>query len=230
MAPKASGCFSVAGNLGIFLGPLLGGLLASPATQYPGLFGGIYFFERHPYAPCRPSEHRPTAPSRMLPISDIVRAPGVALALSIYGHVMLLAFALKAALPVMLYTLPYVWAALGLGLLARLARHGHRGRQPGAVAGLPKAFPALHRRLGTREVLRACGTAYPVTFAGYAVLNWMLRRGPGVAIAVRAVGPGVTSALYAMAVRRGLLDGQLIWVGLAPLSALMGEEEEEEED
>ncbi|AEO56067.1 hypothetical protein MYCTH_2125036 [Thermothelomyces thermophilus ATCC 42464] len=43
-----------------------------------------------------------------------------------------------------------------------------------------------------------------------------------VSSAVRAVAPGATSALYAMAVRSGLLDGQLIWFGLAPLSALMG--------
>ena len=46
-------------NIGVIVGPLLGGLLADPAGQYPGLFGpggrfggedGIRLFERWPYA------------------------------------------------------------------------------------------------------------------------------------------------------------------------------------
>jgi MFS family permease len=47
---KAFSWYSVAGNLGIFLGPIIGGALVDPATQYPLVFGGLAFFERHPYA------------------------------------------------------------------------------------------------------------------------------------------------------------------------------------
>ncbi|MCJ1416688.1 hypothetical protein MMC32_003026 [Xylographa parallela] len=47
---RAFSFFAFTGNLGIFLGPLLGGALASPAEQYPHVFGGIYFFEEFPYA------------------------------------------------------------------------------------------------------------------------------------------------------------------------------------
>lgn len=47
---RAFSWFSVGGNLGLFLGPVVGGTLANPATQYPSLFGGIEFFERHPFA------------------------------------------------------------------------------------------------------------------------------------------------------------------------------------
>ena len=42
--------FAFSGNLGIFLGPLIGGALADPAGQYPGAFGGVRFFEEYPYA------------------------------------------------------------------------------------------------------------------------------------------------------------------------------------
>ncbi|KAJ9142174.1 Major facilitator superfamily transporter [Pleurostoma richardsiae] len=47
---RAFSWFAFTGNLGIFLGPLLGGALADPASQYPRLFGGIKFFEKYPYA------------------------------------------------------------------------------------------------------------------------------------------------------------------------------------
>ncbi|KAL2171021.1 hypothetical protein VTG60DRAFT_4036 [Thermothelomyces hinnuleus] len=133
-----------------------------------------------------PSERRPTAPSRM-PISDIVRGPGVVLALSLYGHVMLLAFAFTAVLPVLLNT-PVRLGGLGFG--PSLISLVMATEAAGQALWLVFAFPALHRRLGTRGVLRACGTAYPATFAGYAVLNWMLRRAAG-----GAANPGVLGRL-----------------------------------
>ncbi|KAK5661702.1 hypothetical protein OQA88_9802 [Cercophora sp. LCS_1] len=37
-------------NIGIIIGPVLGGILSDPAGSYPALFGGIEFFERFPYA------------------------------------------------------------------------------------------------------------------------------------------------------------------------------------
>lgn len=36
--------FAVASNIGIFLGPIIGGSLADPAAQYPSVFGGVAFF------------------------------------------------------------------------------------------------------------------------------------------------------------------------------------------
>ncbi|KAM3515323.1 hypothetical protein MY11210_001064 [Beauveria gryllotalpidicola] len=47
---RAFSWFAFAGNVGIFLGPVVGGALADPAAQYPALFGGCAFFERYPYA------------------------------------------------------------------------------------------------------------------------------------------------------------------------------------
>lgn len=37
-------------NIGVIVGPILGGLLADPAGSYPGLFGRIEFLKRFPYA------------------------------------------------------------------------------------------------------------------------------------------------------------------------------------
>lgn len=37
-------------NIGVIVGPILGGLLADPAVSYPGMFGRIEFFRRFPYA------------------------------------------------------------------------------------------------------------------------------------------------------------------------------------
>ncbi|KAJ5918740.1 hypothetical protein N7454_009884 [Penicillium verhagenii] len=47
---RAFSWFAFSGNLGIFLGPLLGGVLANPVSQYPSIFGGNRFFEHYPYA------------------------------------------------------------------------------------------------------------------------------------------------------------------------------------
>ena len=38
-------------NVGSIIGPILGGLLADPAANYPGWFGGIKWLKKHPYAP-----------------------------------------------------------------------------------------------------------------------------------------------------------------------------------
>ncbi|KAH9909527.1 MFS general substrate transporter [Xylariomycetidae sp. FL2044] len=42
--------FAFTGNLGIFVGPFIGGALADPAGQYPRAFRGVQFFEDYPYA------------------------------------------------------------------------------------------------------------------------------------------------------------------------------------
>jgi hypothetical protein len=37
-------------NIGVVIGPVLGGILSDPAGNYPSLFGGVAFLERFPYA------------------------------------------------------------------------------------------------------------------------------------------------------------------------------------
>lgn len=38
-------------NVGSIIGPILGGLLADPAANYPGWFGKVQWLQKHPYAP-----------------------------------------------------------------------------------------------------------------------------------------------------------------------------------
>ncbi|KAF4633137.1 hypothetical protein G7Y89_g4992 [Cudoniella acicularis] len=42
--------FAFTAFTGTFLGPLVGGVLANPAEQYPSVFGGFQFFINYPYA------------------------------------------------------------------------------------------------------------------------------------------------------------------------------------
>ncbi|OAQ74798.1 MFS transporter [Purpureocillium lilacinum] len=37
-------------NIGVIIGPILGGILSDPAGSYPDVFGGVPFFEKFPYA------------------------------------------------------------------------------------------------------------------------------------------------------------------------------------
>jgi MFS family permease len=46
---RAFSIFAFFGNLGIFLGPLIGGL-AKPAEQYKSIFGEVKFLHDYPYA------------------------------------------------------------------------------------------------------------------------------------------------------------------------------------
>ena len=47
---RAFSFFAFSGNLGIFLGPLIGGALETPADKYTSTFGKIQFFHDYPYA------------------------------------------------------------------------------------------------------------------------------------------------------------------------------------
>ena len=38
-------------NIGVIIGPMIGGLTSDPASSYPNLFGGIAWLEKFPYAP-----------------------------------------------------------------------------------------------------------------------------------------------------------------------------------
>lgn len=37
-------------NVGVIIGPILGGILSDPAGSYPGVFGNVVFFQKFPYA------------------------------------------------------------------------------------------------------------------------------------------------------------------------------------
>jgi MFS family permease len=263
---RAFSFFSFGGNVGIFLGPLIGGALADPAEQYPAVFAGIPFFETYPYAlagfatglvslvvaivcvffleetldrsqwetssPSNESDQDSNDPKRStwrriraftvrfilsihgaaaflagtggddpaeMSIWQLVRAPGVAYVLWIYGHVMLLAFAFTAIIPVALYT-PVVLGGLGFSTSLISAYMASQGASQ--ALWLLLAFPFLQRRFGTRAVMFGCGVAYPFFFAGYILLNALLRDGSEparvwfwiIGCFVAFVGPGISMA------------------------------------
>jgi len=37
-------------NIGVIIGPILGGILSDPARAYPSISGDVEFFKRFPYA------------------------------------------------------------------------------------------------------------------------------------------------------------------------------------
>lgn len=226
---RAFSWFAFAGNVGIFIGPLVGGPLSDPIRQYPGLFKGIDFFERYPYALAGMAVAAISLTSAItsalfleetLPKEDdgpgangsgpggqphperssmweLLKAPGVGAVLWVYGHVMFLAFAFTAISPVAVY-IPVELGGLELGPSMISAFMASQGASQ--ALWLLLAFPYLHRRMGTKGVMRACGAAYPVFFVGYIALNLLLREGGPhakaafwvLAVVVVFIGPGVS--------------------------------------
>jgi len=186
--------FSFFRNLGIFAGTLIGGL-AKPADQFKSVFGGIWFFERFPYA-------LPTLVAGFVSLSALVLSilvvqetldvskasrsgerlstrellsyPGVAVVLFVWSIVSLLGFSFTAVAPV------FFWTPIELG------GFGFTPAQISGIlmlGGLSQAvwtllvFPKLQRRLGTGAVLRICAIAWPIAFALNPTANIVLKKG-----------------------------------------------------
>ncbi|RFU75775.1 hypothetical protein TARUN_6534 [Trichoderma arundinaceum] len=225
--------FAFANNVGIFLGPIIGGTLADPAEQFPGLFGGIPLFEKYPYilagvaitfvnlisivlsifyleetlepesTTATSSTSAAAARPHRLSTSELLKAPGVAINIWVYTHVMFLAFAFTAILPVFLFT-P---VNLGGVEFSPFQNSVWMAIQGGSQATwLIVAFPFLQRRIGTKCSLIACVAAYPFFFVGYIAMNLLLRIDTEPAVAsfwvlafvVAFIGPGVSMAFTAV--------------------------------
>ena len=234
--------FAFAGNMGILLGPLLGGSLADPARQYGGVFRRDAFFVDYPYALSslvvaavgatgaittalwvdetlrREPGAKPGAAPR--PAVDrsargLLRSPGVGIVLYVYGHIMVLAYAYTCIAPVWWFT-PVALGGFGFEPLQISLLLGVNGAAQ--AAWLLLVFPPLQRRIGTNGVLRACAYAYPVFFASCPLGNVLLRRGADVAFwvvvpALLAVGCGVSMCFTVI---------QLAVNDVAPSPAVLG--------
>ncbi|KAH6898231.1 major facilitator superfamily domain-containing protein [Thelonectria olida] len=232
---QAFGWFAFFGNMGIFLGPILGGVLASPAEQYPRVFGKIQFFVDYPYAlpgfvtgaiaatsfvACAfllnetlkqkkgngsetPEAQQDADEEPLLSTWELLKAPGVGVVLWIYGHVMFLAFAFTALIPVVLFT-PVSLGGAGLTTPQISIFMAIQGGSQSAWMLL--AFPALQKRLGTKGIMKACGNVYPFFFFSYIILSQLLRSGTHAAMVsfwtigpiVAVVTPGVAMAFIAV--------------------------------
>jgi len=194
---RAFSFFAVAGNLGIFIGPLIGGGLSKPAEQYPSLFGRIQLFKEFPYA-------LPTFVTGVIGASaavvcalflketlnrkvlddasdegpkstwELVKSPDVTSVLLLYGGAMLLALAYTAVLPVLCFT-PVELGGFGFPPI-RISILLAIGGMSQAI-WLLLVFPPLQHKFGTGGVLRGCSIAWPFMFAVWPICNEFLRRG-----------------------------------------------------
>ncbi|KAJ5794357.1 hypothetical protein N7457_000956 [Penicillium paradoxum] len=203
---RAFSWFAFSGNLGLFLGPLLGGALADPVQQYPGAFSGIHFFEKYPYAlssfvvalvaatasltsafliqetlkkdpvisPHDGEEAASELPARRGDMStwQLLQSPGVGMILYTYGHLMVLAFAYTAIIPVFWFTPIYLggydFTPLEISLMMGL-------NGAAQAMWLLLVFPPLQRKIGTNGVIRLCACVYPFFFLACPLGNVLLR-------------------------------------------------------
>lgn len=216
--------FAFAGNVGIFLGPIIGGFLADPAGQYPGVFGGWKFLEDYPYAApgfaislialtgvvtsfffleetLDKDAHKARQRTEIDQMSmwQLLRTDGIPTVLLVNGSVMIMAFSFTALLPVVLYT-PINIGGLGLEPFQISIYMAIQGLSQ--AIWLVVVFPPLHKRIGTKKLLMACASFYPFFFFSYMVLNELLRIGTPAAMTwawivgflAAVVGPGVSMA------------------------------------
>jgi len=193
---RAFSYFAFVGNVGIFLGPVVGGGLSKLADHYPNtIFGKSWFLKEFPYA-------LPTVFSGCLALVgaittllfvnetldkgalkkhgkhgpmttwQLLREPGVAYVLFIYGWVTLIALAFTAVAPVFWFTSPELG---GFGFDERLISVFLGIGGASQAAWMLLAFPPLQHRIGTGGVMILCATAHPFFFALSPVGNWVLR-------------------------------------------------------
>ncbi|KAJ4415664.1 hypothetical protein N0V82_007225 [Gnomoniopsis sp. IMI 355080] len=194
--------FAFSGNLGIFLGPLVGGGLADPAHQYPKLFGNVQFFLDYPYALSSlvisvigftgaviaalfvketlergesPAEDGVVKPKDDSPsIMEIVKAPGVFMVLCVFCWIGFLGVTYTAIFPVFLFT-PVALGGLGLAPYQISIFITLTGAAQ--ALWLLIIFPPLQHRFGTNAVIRGCAVVYPFFFAVMPLSNILLRNG-----------------------------------------------------
>ncbi|KAF2183942.1 MFS general substrate transporter [Zopfia rhizophila CBS 207.26] len=231
---RAFSYFAFAGNLGIFAGPFIG----SPADKFESTLGRIRFFREYPYAlPGFISAsigasaailsalfiretlylHRSKKKSNETPMStwELLNYPGVRQVILIYNHVLLLAFAFTAVLPVYLFT-PIELGGTGFSPFYISVTMG--------IAGLSQAlwllliFPSLQHRIGTGGVLRLCAAAWPFFFAALPICNVLLRH--NLRIAFWILGP--VNAVVGSGVAMAFTANQLAVNDIAPSQETLG--------
>ena len=235
---RAFSFFAFASNLGIFLGPLLGGLLAQPAKEYSSVFGGVRFFVRYPYAlptfaagaislsaailstllvkeTLRTRKESQAKSEPPMSTWNILNHSGVGMVIYILGHASFLGVAYTAVAPVFWFEPVYLG---GFGFSPRfisvfLALGGFA-----QALWLLLAFPPLQKRYGTGGVLRACTIAWPIFFLENPILNILLKHGWKLAFWII----GITSQLVASGVAMAFIAVQLALNDISPSSDTLG--------
>lgn len=214
---RAFGFFAAAGNVGIFIGPVIGGGLSKLAHHYPdSIFGKSRLLNDYPYAPPTIASGgfalfaatitalfvRETLDGEALnkpgkrghvTTWGLLKSPGVPFVLFIHGWASLVGFGYAVLTPVFWFT------------SRDLGGFGFDERRISVFLGITGAsqavwllfvFASLQHRIGTGGVLRLCAWAYPFFFAMNPFFNWCLRAGLrtlfwSAGIVLQIIGSGV---------------------------------------
>jgi MFS family permease len=196
---RAFSLFAFSSNIGIFLGPLLGGVLSKPAENFP-IFRGIHLFERYPYflppfvagilaiisallnlfllKETLPPQHASHKSAERTSVRALLSEPKVNFALFIYMHVMLLGLANTAIMPLIWFT-PVSLSGFGFSPLMISIFLGGAG--VAQALWLLIAFPYLTKKMGTMGNLRFCAIWWPISLLGNILANALLRNGQNAA-------------------------------------------------
>ncbi|XWW97854.1 hypothetical protein V2A60_005841 [Cordyceps javanica] len=202
---KAIAWYSIAGNVGIICGPIIGGALVDPATQYPSLFGSSPFFKTYPYAlpgffvgimgltacvssflfvgetsvpsstaaiDVRADEDDTGIKKQIVTAIQILKKPKIFAVLGVFTYVMVLCFAFSAILPIVLYT-PIKLG--GMGYNPPSITVYMTGLGISETVWMVAVFPLLQEKVHTKGVLKLCAIFWPLSFAGYVLMNAVLR-------------------------------------------------------
>ncbi|KAK7513035.1 major facilitator superfamily domain-containing protein [Phyllosticta citriasiana] len=194
---RAFSWFSTSSNIGIMVGPLIGGALSNPAEQLPSVFGNSRFLKDHPY--CLPGfviggiawtallanasftketlkrkSSGSSSFSKPMSMWEVLCAPGVGMVLFLYFWTMVIALSFTAVFPVFLFTRPelggYGFSPLQISLYMALVGISQ-------TLWVLLVFPPLQRRYSTGAVFRACGLFWPLVFILYPFASLLLRSG-----------------------------------------------------
>ncbi|CAH0052597.1 unnamed protein product [Clonostachys solani] len=202
---RAFSWFAFGGNIGLVLGPILGGILANPVEQYPNIFKGIEFFEKYPYAlpglitggicatgvvACSLYLKETLVKDKEPVINssgELVQQPEPLMSMSQIIRSPGVSFVLWLYTHVML--LAFLFTAIlpvalytsvelgGIGLTTHQISLWMTVQGASQAIWLILAFPFLHSRLGNKGVLNLCSAVYPIFFGLFIVLNVLLRNG-----------------------------------------------------
>lgn len=227
--------FGFANNIGTSLGPIIGGVLADPVGQYPGIFEGIAFFENFPYAlvgifltavgvvgilvtflfleetlksddeTLSSVDGSKAAAHQDLSVLELLKAPKIAITIWVHTHFMLIAFAVTAIMPVFLFT-PIPIGGVGFAPSQISIYMAIQGASQ--AIWLILAFPILQRRYGNKNILKLCSVAYQFFFVGIVLLSMFLRIGTESARA-GAWTVGILVVLLGPGVSMGFTSAQL---------------------
>ncbi|CAI6333735.1 unnamed protein product [Periconia digitata] len=189
--------FAFARNLGLLLGPIIGGAFEHPADKFPSMFGRAQFFHDFPYAlpgfvsalvpltatfsssifikeTLNVRKSKDTPNKEPMSTWELINYPGIRQVLFIFNYVMMLAMGFTAIFPVFMFTtIPLGGLELSPGWIATFMSVGGLAQS----LWLLVVFPWLHKRVGTEGVVKFSAVVWPCFFAIDPLCNLFLRRG-----------------------------------------------------